>query len=238
MHFCGCRKVIIQDCIISAGDDCIALSSIMDWDIPCEDFTISNCILESCSKAISLGYMHSIVRNVVISNCIIRNSHRGIAVMSSTGTGLVENITISNMVIETRVYAGNWWGNGEPLCMMAVYHNSDNCKFPVPKRQWKQNIRNILVHNLICNAENVLALIGEDKNIENIIIKDIVYHEKESPNRYLKGDSTVDLSPASHSAIYDRSQPVWCFLQDVGHVEIGNCTAVSLNGETMCIQNA
>ena len=78
IHFCSCKKVFVCDCNISSGDDCIALSSITDWNKPCEDVIISDCILRSSSKAIVIGYMHSIIRNVCISNCIIKESNREI----------------------------------------------------------------------------------------------------------------------------------------------------------------
>jgi polygalacturonase len=87
MHFCSCRKVFVRDCNISSGDDCIALSAITDWEKPCEDVVISDCILRSCSKAIVIGYMHSIVRNVCVSNCIVKESNRAFCVMTSSGTG-------------------------------------------------------------------------------------------------------------------------------------------------------
>jgi polygalacturonase len=66
MHFCCCKQVFVRGCNISAGDDCIAISCITNWEIPCEDVVISDCILRSCSKAIVIGYMHSVVRNVCI----------------------------------------------------------------------------------------------------------------------------------------------------------------------------
>ena len=56
IHICGCNGVLISDCRISSGDDCIALSSITDWNRPCENIVIKNCKLHSCSKAIVIGY--------------------------------------------------------------------------------------------------------------------------------------------------------------------------------------
>mgnify|MGYP000299592976 CR=1 FL=1 len=39
--------VIVRGCNISAGDDCIAISCITNWDKPCEDVVIADCILRN-----------------------------------------------------------------------------------------------------------------------------------------------------------------------------------------------
>ena len=58
-HSKACKGVIISDCHISSGDNCIALSSITNWEKPCEDIVITNCVLRSCSKAIVIDYIYS-----------------------------------------------------------------------------------------------------------------------------------------------------------------------------------
>ena len=47
IHISACKGVIISDCHITSGDDCIALSCITNWDRPCEDIVITNCGLKS-----------------------------------------------------------------------------------------------------------------------------------------------------------------------------------------------
>jgi len=42
--------------------------------------------------------------------------------MAIPGTGLAEHILVQNVRIETRVRAGNWWGNGEAIALLATYH--------------------------------------------------------------------------------------------------------------------
>ena len=123
IHVCGCDGVIISDCHISTGDDCIAISGITDWARPCGNIVITNCVLRSCSKAIVIGYIYSHIRNVLIDNVIIRESNRGLCFMCNDQGGLVENVQAANMVIDTRVRSGNWWGNGEPIFFMGVKHD-------------------------------------------------------------------------------------------------------------------
>ncbi|WP_070042968.1 glycoside hydrolase family 28 protein [Robinsoniella peoriensis] len=220
MHFCGCRDVIVRGCNIEAGDDCIALSGITDWDIPCENITVSDCVMTSCSKAISIGYMHSIVRNVTITNCVITESQRGIAIMSCRGTGLVEHVMINNLRIDTRIHAGNWWGNGEPICLVGCYHNYDAYLDKTPDRDQKINIRDIHFQNISCSGENVIAFIGENDNIQNIYVDQLTFEHKKSANRYLKGDRCIDVSPSEKKVTVP---------ENCGYIYMEGCRNVCLN---------
>lgn len=198
MHFCGSRNVVIHGCNIMSGDDCIALSSITNWNKACENFVISDCIMTCSSKAIVLGYAHSIVRNITISNCVIYDSHRGICVMAIPGTGLVEHILIQNIRIETRVRAGNWWGNGEAIAIFAAYHDVVSYAEPLPVKRYDVSIRDVRAHNVSCVSENAIAVIGSDGYVEDICFDGIYFEKKDSANRYLKGDRKIDISPSEN----------------------------------------
>lgn len=233
MHFCGCKRVMVRDCRITAGDDCVALSGITDWDVPCEDVIISGCILESCSKAVSIGYMHSIVRNVVVSDCIFRRCQRGVALMASEGTGLVENVVLSGLIIETKVRAGNWWGNGEPICFVGVFHDGPTYKDPIPDRQWKENIRNIIIRDIICHAENVIAIVGGTENITHVMVDGVLFEAKKSQNRYLKGENCIDVSPSPESISKEPGERTWGYFRGVRHLSVGSVDAYGEDGTAL-----
>lgn len=222
MHFCCCRNVMIRGCNIAAGDDCIALTSITDWDKPCENFVISDCVMTSSSKTISIGYMHSIVRNVTITNCVIYGSQRGICIMASKGTGLVEHILVQNVRIETYVHAGNWWGNGEPVCLIGTYHNYEGYLDPVPEREWAANIRDIHFSDMSCTAENVIGVIGSGGNIDHVIFREIAYEKKNSANRYLKGDRCIDVSPSVEKITVPEEFSEFVFVRESSNVRIND----------------
>ena len=194
MHFCSCKGVLIANCYISSGDDCIALSSITNWSKPCEDIVISNCVLRSCSKAIVIGYIYSLIKNVTISNCIIKESNRGLCFMCNDESALVENVRISNMIIDTRVRAGNWWGNGEPIFMMAVKHNFGDPEAQNPHTATDCAIRNIHIDGVTCMGENAIGVYGTDDNIREVELRNIDYIRKPSKNLPLKG-SSFDFAP-------------------------------------------
>lgn len=194
IHFCSCKGVLVSDCHISSGDDCIAISGITNWGKPCEDIVITNCILRSCSKALVIGYIYSHIRNVTVSNCIIKESNRGLCFMCSDESGLIENVRVSNMIIDTRVRAGNWWGNGEPIFMMAVKHDYHIPEEQNPHRETECAVRNVHIDGVTCMGENAIGIVGVNGNIREVELRNIDYTRKPSENLPLKG-SSFDLAP-------------------------------------------
>ena len=198
MHFSCCQDVIVKGCNILTGDDCIALTCITDWEGICENFVISDCILRSCSKAFVAGYMYSHVRNITLSNCIIQDSNRGICIMSGAGVGLVENVIINNVMIDTRVRVGNWWGNGEPIFLMGVQHDNGILSFIAeqkPDKTTKYCIDNVFINNVVIHGENAMGIVGDGDSIRNVTLSNISFKTKASKNLALKG-RTLDTNPA------------------------------------------
>jgi len=194
MHFTCSRDILIHGCHITAGDDCIALTSITDWHVPCEQVVITNCILQSASKAISVGYMHSIVRNVLIENVIVKKSNRAFVIMCHPHTGLVENIRVTNCILEGRSYGGNWWGNGEAIVIMATPHHIPSYRDPLPAPRFDASVRNVTFSNLICLAERPVGIIASEPLVRNVRFADIVIEIVPEVRPSLKGN-VIDLAP-------------------------------------------
>ena len=92
----GCQDVIISNCNISSGDDAIALKTTEDSG-PCERITITNCILETNCVAVRVGFeSRQDIRDVTISNLIVKNCSRVIDIRSVEGA-VIERIRISNV---------------------------------------------------------------------------------------------------------------------------------------------
>jgi hypothetical protein len=89
----SCSGIRISDCFISVGDDCIAIKSGTEGEAPgmrapCEDVTVSGCVLERGHGAIVLGSeMSGGIRNVVVKDCVFRGTDRGIRMKSRRGRG-------------------------------------------------------------------------------------------------------------------------------------------------------
>jgi hypothetical protein len=194
MHFNGSRDIIISGCQISAGDDCVALTSITDWNVPCENVVITNCIFQSASKAISVGYMHSIVRNVLIDNVIVKKSNRAFVAMCHPHTGLVENVRVSNCIFEGRSYGGNWWGNGEAIVIMVTPHHSKSYREALPEPRFEPCIKNVSFSNVTCISERPIGIVASEPLVKNIQFKDVIIEIIPETRPSLKGN-VIDLAP-------------------------------------------
>lgn len=194
MHFTGSSDILVSGCAITAGDDCVALTGITDWDRPCENAVITNCVFQSASKAISVGYMHSIVRNVLINNVIIKRSNRAFAIMSHPHTGRVENVRLSNCILEGRSYGGRWWGNGEPIIIMATPHHMPQYRDPQPADRFEVSVSNITFSNITCRAERPIGLIATHPIVQDIQLRDCTMEIVPEEKAALKGN-VIDLAP-------------------------------------------
>lgn len=105
------RNVIISDCRIEGGDDCIVLKTTRDGDNPVqpvENVVVTNCVLVSAATALKLGTeSHGDFRHILFSNCVIRNSRTGLGLLAKDG-GTMEDIRFSNIVMTTQPK----WGQG------------------------------------------------------------------------------------------------------------------------------
>lgn len=101
----SCDGVRIQGCYISVGDDCLTLKSGTQHArnrIPCQNITITGCIMRDGHGGIVIGSeMSGDVRNVVVCNCVFHRTDRGIRIKSRRGRGgVVEDILVSNVIMD------------------------------------------------------------------------------------------------------------------------------------------
>ena len=117
------RNVVISDNHIEAGDDCIVLKTTnrgggvaADGSPdgpkipagPTENVTVTNNVLVSAASALKLGTeSHGDFRHIVFSNCVIRESRTGIALLDNDG-GTMEDVRFQNIVMTTAPK----WGQG------------------------------------------------------------------------------------------------------------------------------
>jgi polygalacturonase len=186
-------NVRIRGCNISTGDDCISLKTApLSQGItrPCENVVITGCTLRSRSCGIVLGCdVGGPIRDVTASDCVITDSHRGIAVRLSLG-GSIERALFANMVIETKIFDPTWWGRGEPIQVLAL---------PWTKDTRLGVIRDIRFSNLICRSENgAMVYAAEPGHIQNVSF-DHVSIEVDRPSQFPGGQQ--DLRPNASAAL-------------------------------------
>src|SRR5208283_862105 len=120
------QDVRISDVYLEAGDDGIAISPCADGfcSQTAENITVSNAVIVSRSAGIRLGWARNDIRNLVFNNIIIRDSNRGIGIFVR-GKERIENVLMSNVILETRFIDGSWWGMAEPLHVSVVPYKSE-----------------------------------------------------------------------------------------------------------------
>lgn len=232
IHVSSCDGVLISQCHITSGDDCIALSGITDWAVPCEHIVISDCVLRSCSKAIVIGYQYSHVRNVLVENCVIRESNRGLCFMCNDRGGLVENVRVRNLLIDTRIRAGDWWGNGEAIFFMGIKHDGIIPAEQDPHRDTPVNFRHIFVEGVTCESENAMGAVGTGRNYEDVALRDIVVSRKPSANLPLKG-RVFDIAPAPENVPVPEDCLV--YVKDAGDFRLENVRALPYQGRAQSV---
>ncbi len=206
IHCTHSRNIAISDCDIRAGDDAIIVTGFGD-DIGvsggpgdtlreptyfgnntpyAENITVTNCLLQSRSSGVRVGYGSFPIRNCLFSNLVIYDSNRGLGVFARDGAP-ISNIYFRDIIIRNRLHSGHWWGNGEPIHISSV-----------PKQEGKPGgeIENIRFHNITADSETGILLWGSaESRIRRVELHDIRLHIHESPLAQAYGGN-VDLRPA------------------------------------------
>jgi hypothetical protein len=182
----GCQDVRVANSTIETGDDAIVLWSSNIWGpaLPTENVTVTNCRLSSASSALKFCDGNSnAVRRVTIDNVVITNSNRGLAFMVFDG-GIVEDVVISNVSIETRRFDWFWWGDGDPI----HFNIKRRSEIDGTKRDHEPpagKIRNVSISNVIAHGTGTSAINGHpDSWLENIHLDNVrlfVSHDPAAP---------------------------------------------------------
>jgi polygalacturonase len=182
----GCQDVRISNSTIETGDDALVFYSADIWGpaLPTENITVTNCRLSSASSAIKFCDGNSnAVRRVAINNVVITNSNRGLAFMVFDG-GIVEDVVISDVLIETRRFDWFWWGDGDPI----HFNIKRRSEVDGTKRDNEPPagiIRNVSIRNVIAHGTGTSAINGHpDSWLDGIHLENIhlfVSHDSNAP---------------------------------------------------------
>ncbi len=183
------QDVRISDVYLEAGDDGIAISPCADGYClqTAENITISNAVIVSRSAGIRLGWSTRDIRNIVFNFIIIRDSNRGIAIFVR-GKEKIENVLMSNVIIETRLMDGSWWGMGEPVHVSVLPYRSEGNL---------GSVSNIRFVNVTATSPSPVILYAEHPGlIRDVLFDDFDLNISASPlsSRY---GGNLDLRPTS-----------------------------------------
>lgn len=214
VHCTTCRNVRISDSEMVCGDDAICITSVESRSGGvCENVTVSNCTLSSRSAGVRVGYGPNPIRNCVFQNLVIRNSNRGIGLFVRQ-QGSIENVLFSNIVIQTRLHTGHWWGKGEPIHLSVL---------PEQKSQTELGrIRNVVFTNVLAESDSGVVIWSQEPGrIEDVTFNQVRLHIRKSPLSDSYGGN-IDLRPA-----FD---PQWAIFQhDLAGIFCHGATGLTLN---------
>jgi len=206
IHCTASRNIRISNCKIVAGDDAIIMTGfdkiedVPDYNtteqanheygnksIYAENITVTNCQLKSTSSGIRIGYGQHPIRRGIFSNITIYDSHRGIGIFAHDKTN-IEDLIFSDIIIETRLYNGQWWGHGEPI------HLSCISRFEGIKAG---QIKNVQFNNIIATGEQGILVYGlKESPLENIQFNNIQMKLRKGKETLTYGGN-FDLRPAT-----------------------------------------
>jgi polygalacturonase len=210
IHCTISRNIRISNCNIVAGDDCIVLTGFpKDEDTPGlntteqklhiygnktiygENMTVTNCVLKSSSAGIRIGYGQHPIRRCTFSNIVIQDSHRGIGIFAHDASN-IEDLIFSNIIIETRLLNGQWWGHGEPI------HLSCISRFP---GLIAGQIKNVQFNNINAIGEQGILVFGQKESpMENIQFNNVQLRMRKGKETMGYGGN-FDLRPATPKAM-------------------------------------
>jgi hypothetical protein len=103
---------------------------------------------------------------------VITNSNRGLAFMVYDG-GIVEDVVISNVTIETPRFEWFWWGDGDPI-HFNIKRRSEVDGTKKPNEPPAGIIRNVTIQNVIAHGTGASEINGHpDSWLENVTLDNV-----------------------------------------------------------------
>lgn len=179
------RNVRIANCHIESGDDCICLKNRREFEQygPCEDIVVTNCTMVSRSCAVKIGSENmDAIRRVLFTNCIIKDSNRGIGIQNRD-EGTVTDVVFSHMLVDCRFFSDVWWGKAEPIYVTSYpravgNHKDAGWRFPKGATEGRcGEVSRIWFKDIKCVSENGVFVGGDvPGKVNNICFEGVDLH--------------------------------------------------------------
>ncbi len=212
----NCKNVIISDCKIIAGDDCICFKE------GAENVLVNNCILSTPSSAIKFGTSTSnIFRRIRVNNCVITNSMVGIGIYMKDG-GMIDDVGFSNISIQDI--------QDTSLVNSGIVHQQAPILIDIDKRNKDSSlgtVRNIRFSNISIDSYNSILIQGmKEKNIENVYLEDI-YFKVSGPFSFEGRKKPKGF--ADEKFLYHSDHRLTEFVQKESYITIANVNGAEIN---------
>lgn len=191
----SCKEVSISNSTIITGDDCIVfIADIAEWGpiTSCEHITITNCRLSSASAAIKFSEGNSLViRDIVIDNCTIFDSNRGITLQIVDG-GDISNVVISNITMDLHRFDWFWAGDGNAFNFEVRTQSEWNDEPKKPGEPGPGSMHNIIIHDVVVHCQGESRIYGHaDRYLEGVSFANIKF--------YISNDTNSPYDTAVHA---------------------------------------
>lgn len=123
------------------------------------------------------------------------------------------------------MFAGAWWGKGEPLLISAANSTSGR-------------IHGISISHVRARAENSILVVGQNQNVGDIVLSDWDLTFTYSPNTPLYGQE-FDLAPAPlRPSFMAKNDIPWIYADSVAGLELRNIKAhqVDTGGRKLALE--
>ncbi len=169
----SCRNVIISNCYISTGDDCIVIKSGYKYQketpfTACENIVITNCVFGSGHGGVAIGSETAGgVRNVATSNCVCDGTTRGLYIKTARGRGsVIEDVRADNWTMRNLTQAA--------VAVSLIYERTD-ADHPMPVDETTPTVRNIHFSRVTAtNVPHAIVIEGlPESPIQNLTLSDI-----------------------------------------------------------------
>jgi len=191
------NNVTIANSYLEAGDDALVLGGPCadGWcHQPMENVAVSNVILHSRSAAIRIGPSARDDRDMTFENVVIRDSNRGINIQARGGE-VVENLLFSNVVSDTHLIDGPWWGAGEPVSMTVARWAYPS--WPDAPARTAGRIRHVVFNGMIAKSQSPIVIYSTEPGfIEDIAFRDLKLTMESSQLQAVLGGN-LDLQPTT-----------------------------------------
>ena len=188
---------------------------------------MSNCTMTSRSCAIKIGSENmDSINNVLFTNCIIKDSNRGIGIQNRD-EGTVTNVTFSNMIVDCRFFSDVWWGKSEAIYVTSyprAVGNHKDAGWRFPKGATKGacgEVSHIYFHNIRCTSENGVFVGGDTPEKVNRIYFDQVSLTLQKKTAYEGG--IYDKRPCDGEGFL-RGNTYGFFVHTASDIQVKACT--------------
>lgn len=156
----GCRDVVISDCHIESGDDCLCFKATTVRAL--ERVVVRNCTLRTWCTAIKFG-TESVgdMRDIVVSGCVAE-APNGIGVFKKDA-GAIERVIIGDCVL--RSFPHPQWNVEWPVSI------------DIERRWWDKPVgpvRDLRLHDLLIEASSGILVQGmPEMPVEGLVVRDV-----------------------------------------------------------------